>query len=307
VLLLPALLSYLLAFSFLCIFDLIAPLLDPFRTPLPQEHMCSYIFRFELLDIGNIARSYALLRLPKIPETRGVKGRPVVFEMSSVDTSKVPYAHREKEQARVRRLAANIEKEKERVAAEEEALGWGVNDDGTVKTGKSGRTNRTGRTIQDWVPPEEYVEPNEPKRKRKKKETKHQKIVNEWDELDGEERAYKKFKKGKLTKEEYEACLTNENSVEVDSDTGEIVLIPEGGGDDGDDSDDDDEEGGKAKARAAKAKRYVTVHSISFTVRIRFAIALQLPLRIAITLHLSYDRFWLIWRSNSGRFPIASH
>jgi len=38
-----------------------------------KEHQCSYIFRFDRLDIGAVARCYALLRLPKIKETRDLK------------------------------------------------------------------------------------------------------------------------------------------------------------------------------------------------------------------------------------------
>jgi ATP-dependent RNA helicase DDX55/SPB4 len=38
-----------------------------------KEHQCAYIFRFDRLNLGAVARCYALLRLPKIKETKGVK------------------------------------------------------------------------------------------------------------------------------------------------------------------------------------------------------------------------------------------
>lgn len=38
-----------------------------------KEHQCSYIFRFDRLDIGAVANCYALLRLPKIKETKDLK------------------------------------------------------------------------------------------------------------------------------------------------------------------------------------------------------------------------------------------
>ncbi len=38
-----------------------------------KEHQCSYIFRFDRLDIGAVAKCYALLRLPKIKETKDLK------------------------------------------------------------------------------------------------------------------------------------------------------------------------------------------------------------------------------------------
>lgn len=85
-----------------------------------KEHLCSFIFRLETLSLGAVARAYGLLRLPKIPETRGVKGKPIDFETSPVDTSLIPYRHREKEQARMKRILAM--KEKERQSAEEVSL-----------------------------------------------------------------------------------------------------------------------------------------------------------------------------------------
>ena len=70
-----------------------------------KESLTSYIFRMEQLDIGAVARAYGLLRLPKIPETRGIKGgKPIEFEKSDVDTGRIPYRHKEQEQARLRRL-----------------------------------------------------------------------------------------------------------------------------------------------------------------------------------------------------------
>ena len=147
-----------------------------------QEHLCSFIFRFEELDIGSVARSYGLLRLPKIPETRGKKGKPINFENTNVDTSKIPYLHKDKEKARMNK----IEKRRKETAVSEggpkEKVGWDPN----------------------------YDDSKEPKRKRKKKQSYLQKFQEEWDELAAEETLYKKFRKGKLTKEDYDAMLESE-------------------------------------------------------------------------------------------------
>ena len=35
-----------------------------------KEHQCSYIFRFDRLNLGSVAKCYALLKLPKIKETK---------------------------------------------------------------------------------------------------------------------------------------------------------------------------------------------------------------------------------------------
>ena len=39
-------------------------------------------------------------RLPKIPETRGRRGKLIVFETTDIDTSSIPYQHKERETAR---------------------------------------------------------------------------------------------------------------------------------------------------------------------------------------------------------------
>lgn len=40
------------------------------------------------------------VRLPKIPETRGRRGKLIVFETTDIDTSSIPYQHKERETAR---------------------------------------------------------------------------------------------------------------------------------------------------------------------------------------------------------------
>ena len=157
-----------------------------------KENLCSYIFRLDQLDIGALARSYGLLRLPKIPETRGAMGARIVFESTSVDTSQIAYKHKEKELARVRRLAAaKAEEEKEKASA---AAGEHDDDDDDDDDGDGGdnRSIRSSFSTKSkggaaaWVPAEEYVAVDE-KRKRKKKQGLHQQLLGEWDELAAEE------------------------------------------------------------------------------------------------------------------------
>ena len=46
-----------------------------------------------------------------------------------------------------------------------------------------------------------------PQPQRKRKKGRNQQILEEWDELAAEERLHKKLKKGKITKQEYEAAV----------------------------------------------------------------------------------------------------
>eukprot|EP01035_Chromulina_nebulosa_P020018 gene20018-25993_t len=67
----------------------------------------------EILEFGtkafisflrSVARSYGLLRLPKIPETNGLNLNNIDFERSDINTNSIPYKHKEKEKARLKRL-----------------------------------------------------------------------------------------------------------------------------------------------------------------------------------------------------------
>jgi ATP-dependent RNA helicase DDX55/SPB4 len=147
-----------------------------------KENLLSYIFQFDLLDVGAVARGYGLLRLPKIPETRGVKAKSIVFESTAIDTSTIPYRHKEKEAARQRRLAQyKLEKEQERLEQEAEEGGdsdgeLGSDEEGSmagksVKSVRSMKSNRSTMSKVTWVPSEEYTKPMEEKRKRKKKQS----------------------------------------------------------------------------------------------------------------------------------------
>ena len=168
-----------------------------------KEHICNYIFRFDQLNIGSVARSFGLLRLPKIPETRGVRGRPIVFETSSINTGVITYRHQAREEARQRKLLALNNAEE------------------NVETPRE-NSSMKGVKQEKWVPAEEY-EPDDTKRKRKKKQSYLKQTLEEWEEFAAEEMIYKKYKKGLISKEEYEACLLDENTPMIDEETGSLV------------------------------------------------------------------------------------
>lgn len=185
-----------------------------------KEHMCSYIFRIAQLDIGAVARSYALLRLPKIPETRGAMGAKIRFESTPFNTATIPYRHKEKEQARQRRLRALHEADAQ---AQIEAQ---------ASHGPRGSHQQEDKQ-KGWVAHEDYVPPEDVKRKRKKKASAQQKFQTEWDELAAEETAFRKMKKGKISEGDYEAVLFSEAtlanpdlSAEGDDDDDDELLAP---------------------------------------------------------------------------------
>lgn len=172
----------------------------------------------------NYCRSYGLLRLPKIPETRGVKGKPIDFEITNVDTSKIPYTHKEQEQARLRRLQSLYEAAA--AADEQRANGKDCNNE-TKETATVSTKKFTPHEIFQVTNKEKKAAAAEEgidKRKRKQKGGLHKKIMDEWDDLAAEEMAYKKFKRGHISKEEYDNCLFSDKKLLVDPITGEPVM-----------------------------------------------------------------------------------
>jgi ATP-dependent RNA helicase DDX55/SPB4 len=171
-----------------------------------KENLCTYIFRMDQLAIGDVARSYSLLKLPKIAETVKFKHRIQFEEAHDVDTSAIPYPHREKEAARQRKLQTL--KSKGNGQTGEQQGGTTVGAAGVA--GKKGR-DKEGSSLKKKA---EELETNQ--RKRKKKEGMHSKIMNEWEELAAEETIFKKFRRGKITQETYEDALTGDDVLEID-------------------------------------------------------------------------------------------
>ncbi|KAL0183177.1 hypothetical protein M9458_022552, partial [Cirrhinus mrigala] len=73
------------------------------------KHECSLIFRIKDLDFAALARGFALLRLPKMPELRG-KTFPD-FEQEAVDTDTIRFKDKNREKQRQKRLAELKERE----------------------------------------------------------------------------------------------------------------------------------------------------------------------------------------------------
>jgi ATP-dependent RNA helicase DDX55/SPB4 len=69
-----------------------------------KEHQCRFIFRFKELSLGRLAAAFALLRLPRMPETKRCDPAPH-FAPSAVLPDDVPYKDRAREKQRLARRA----------------------------------------------------------------------------------------------------------------------------------------------------------------------------------------------------------
>ena len=231
-----------------------------------KEHQCSYIFRFDRLNLGAVARCYALLKLPRIKELSRLQDRESTdFIPTNIDTSSIPYQHAGRESARQRKL--------ERIEVEKREAG-----DGDFRSGDSSSVQKRQKGEIFEAKANLITE----KRKRKKKQSYSQKREAEWDEFAAgfrdftvyhsiyfyflqlpiyslfscytneihhyhvdmkEEALFKRFKKGHLTKEEYDEALLHYSVSEV--------------GDCNSDSD-DEIDGSPSRRQSLKTKAAVT-------------------------------------------------
>ncbi|KAL8180171.1 UNVERIFIED_CONTAM: ATP-dependent RNA helicase ddx55 [Gekko kuhli] len=142
------------------------------------KHECSLIFRIKDLDFASLARGFALLKMPRMPELRG-KTFPD-FEPVDIDTDSIAFRDKNREKQRQQLLAQpKIEQEGRRKIARNQA----------------------------WSKQKAKKE-----RKRKLKAKRQREEGSDVDEKDMEEllndtRLLKKLKKGKISEEEFEKKL----------------------------------------------------------------------------------------------------
>lgn len=140
------------------------------------------------MDLGYLATSFCLLRLPKMPELREGKGKLQHFTPAGpeVNIFGIPYLDKAREAARQKRLA--------------EELAAGGKNAKQIKAEQ--RKAEQLQRLQD-----RRKAAIEKGRNPDKKRGRHQQIVDEWDDLAKEERLYKKLRRGKITKDQYESML----------------------------------------------------------------------------------------------------
>jgi len=67
-----------------------------------KEHHCKFIFRIQDMSFGRLASSFALLRLPRMPETKKLRDRVEHFTPSTVDIDAIKFKDKAREKQRQR-------------------------------------------------------------------------------------------------------------------------------------------------------------------------------------------------------------
>ncbi|KIJ70539.1 hypothetical protein HYDPIDRAFT_23639 [Hydnomerulius pinastri MD-312] len=172
-----------------------------------SKHEASYIFRIKDLDLVGVAKSYGLLRLPRMPELKDADRTG--WEDARVDWDAYAYADKAQE---AKRVEDRPEKEKEASKGKESA---------EVRAAKRKRNAAWSQQVDN----KEERESRKLKRERKRQWLKAQASTgtaqgaerreegdsedeeDDWDELAKEERLAKKVRKGAATQKEFDAAF----------------------------------------------------------------------------------------------------
>ena len=147
--------------------------------------------RFASLNLGLLATSFSLLRLPKMPELRDKQLHKKDFTPAGPDINihGISFQDKAREKARQKRLAAELAqggKNAKQIKAEQRAA---------ERIAKS-KERRAGEIAKGRNP--------------NKKRGRQQRIFDEWDELAKEERLYKKLRTKKITQQEFDRLMYGE-------------------------------------------------------------------------------------------------
>uniref|UniRef100_A0A8D2DAL7 ATP-dependent RNA helicase n=1 Tax=Sciurus vulgaris TaxID=55149 RepID=A0A8D2DAL7_SCIVU len=145
------------------------------------KHECSLIFRLKDLDFASLARGFALLRMPRMPELRG-KQFPD-FMPVDVNTDTIPFKDKAREKQR-QKLLEQQRKEK-------------TENEGRRKFIKN----------KAWSKQKAKKERKKKMNEKRKREEGSDIEDEDMEELLNDTRLLKKFKKGKITEEEFEKGL----------------------------------------------------------------------------------------------------
>ena len=184
-----------------------------------KEHQCSYIFQVEHLDLGELARALAVLRLPKLRELgskrhkKGGAGGWVDWSpLVEVDLDSIKYKDKQREKQRQQN-----KRQKELEEEQEEEAGDGTADGGKSAGGKADPQSSSQQ--QDA--------------KKSNKRSKEEEEYDEEAELAREAGLMKKLKRGKITQAEFDKLMgeasDEEDEEDEDDDEEEEVATPRGG------------------------------------------------------------------------------
>ena len=238
-----------------------------------QEHQLAFLFRVDELDLGGVATSMGLLRLPRMKEILSKKINN--FVQSEVDPDTIPFKDKVREQRRQERMKKEKEEREsgEKVSGKGGKKGKGKGAAAPAAADKAQEEGQDvgadGKVLKHTAVVEKHKRTRGEKRKAGRKNR-----LDEWQALQMEECLAKKLRKGKISKKEFAKELQKIRKAEQggsdsdgggfggsdssDDDSDDADGAPGGGGaesSDGDFSDSDSDAGGKSAGKKKSAEK----------------------------------------------------
>jgi ATP-dependent RNA helicase DDX55/SPB4 len=156
-----------------------------------KEHRCSYLLPFASLDIGSVARSFSLLRLPRFQEFKKHRARLDFVPNRTIPIREIAYRDKSRERHRQHLIAEAVENQKERREA--------------LKAKSKKMSNRAKKRKTQALLGIDAMVTGKTKRKNGKKDEDGNSHANsDLDELNEEARLIKKVRRGKLSQHEFD-------------------------------------------------------------------------------------------------------
>ncbi|TFK43507.1 DEAD-domain-containing protein [Crucibulum laeve] len=177
-----------------------------------SKHEASYIFRVKDLDLVGIAKSFGLLRLPRMPELKGVNRDS--WQDAEVDWDNFAYADKMQEAKRIEEvikksaLATSEERKGDRVERKKLNAAW--SDRSSKKEEREKRKDQRIRK-KKWLKAQATTVVGDTKEEYSLKRARPDDLdisdgdEDDWEELAKEERMAKKLRKGEVSKKEFDA------------------------------------------------------------------------------------------------------
>ncbi|KAG7162788.1 ATP-dependent RNA helicase DDX55-like [Homarus americanus] len=159
------------------------------------KHECNVILNIKSLNLGRVASSFGLLRMPRMPELKGVTITD--FQQVKMDYNAIAYKDKQKEKSRQQKLSTYRE------------------------TGQwPGMKPFTPKTVS-WSDKKDKKAKKKKKIEKKMKKRSHQFTQEELDDLEEDIRMVKKLKKGKIKDKDFDKYFGCEAEAEIEGNSDE--------------------------------------------------------------------------------------
>eukprot|EP00747_Dinoflagellata_sp_TGD_P165146 gnl/TRDRNA2_/TRDRNA2_186034_c0_seq1.p1 gnl/TRDRNA2_/TRDRNA2_186034_c0~~gnl/TRDRNA2_/TRDRNA2_186034_c0_seq1.p1 ORF type:complete len:722 (+),score=154.79 gnl/TRDRNA2_/TRDRNA2_186034_c0_seq1:84-2249(+) len=197
-----------------------------------KEHQLAYVFPFRKLDLGAVATSFCLLRMPRLKEILGQKVKN--FEQSEVHPDTVPFRDKAQEAQRQEKLQKQLTQAEEGAAEKAKAEAKAAREAEKAKLKAQKERTRT-----------------------QKRKAGRQGRAEEWRQLQEEECLAKRLRRGKITSKQFSEGLKKVAAKNKDSSMADFSDSDDFG--DSSDGEDVTKKDGAAKAaQEKKDKRWQT-------------------------------------------------